>query len=106
MANDYLDANRRLVSIYRSPRRDGMYLYVDRKEGLARVPDALRELFGTPQHAMDLLVTAERKLARVAAADVLAKIAEQGFYLQMPPLPDDEMRAIIAANEKLAPGRR
>lgn len=106
MANEYLDANRRLVSVFRSPRRDGMYLYVDRREGLARVPDALRELFGTPQHAMDLLLTPERALARVSAADVLAKIAEQGFYLQMPPVIDGEARAIIEANEKLAPGRR
>lgn len=103
----YLDDNRRLVSVYRSPRRDGMYVYVDRKEGLAGLPEALRELFGTPQHAMDLLLTPERRLARGNAAEVLEAIRERGFFLQMPPVIDDDARAIIiAANEKLAPGRR
>ena len=104
---EYLDDNRRLVSVFRSPRRDGMYIYVDRKDGLTRVPEALRELFGTPGHAMDLLLTPGRKLARVDAAEVLAGIRDQGFFLQMPPVIDDDARAIIiAANDKLAPGRR
>lgn len=106
MAIDYFDETRRLVSVFRSPRREGMYLYVDRKDGLARVPDALRELFGTPQHAMDLVLTPDRTLARVPAVEVLAKIRDQGFFLQMPPVLDSEARAIIDANEKLAPGRR
>jgi uncharacterized protein YcgL (UPF0745 family) len=34
---------------------------------------------------MVLLLTPERKLARVDAAEVLGKIQEQGFFLQMPP---------------------
>ena len=106
MATEYLDDTRRLVSVFRSPRRDGMYLYVDRKEGMTRVPEALRELFGAPQHAMDLLLTAERPLARADAAEVLTQLRDQGFFLQMPAVIDDEARAIIAANDKLAPGRR
>jgi len=104
--SEYLDDARRLVSVFRSRRRDGMYLYVDRREGTARVPAALLDLFGTPEHAMDLLLTPERKLAHAVAADVLAGIRDRGFFLQMPPLPDEEMNAIILANEKLAAGRR
>jgi uncharacterized protein YcgL (UPF0745 family) len=34
---------------------------------------------------MTLLLTPERKLARVEAPKVLESIAEQGFFLQMPP---------------------
>lgn len=104
--SEYLDDARRLVSVLRSSRRDDMYLYVDRREGTKRVPVALLELFGAPAHAMDLLLTSERKLARASAADVLAAIRDQGFYLQMPPAGDEEMNAIILANEKLAAGRR
>lgn len=100
---EYLGDQRRLVSVFRSTRREGMYLYVDRGEGLARVPEPLRALFGTPQHAMDLLLTPARTLARVAATDVLAAIRDQGFYLQMPPQPDADMQAVMAANEKLVP---
>lgn len=106
MATEYLDDARRLVSIYASVRRDEMYLYVDRREALLRVPEALVELFGPPRHVMDLLLTAERRLARVEAADVLAGIRERGFFLQMPPGTDEETLAVIRANEKLAPGRR
>ena len=106
MNTEYLDDTRRLVAVYRSPRKEDMYLFVDRREGLARMPDALRRLFGEPEHAMDLLLTPTRKLARADAAEVLRCIAEQGFYLQMPPLPDDETHAIILANDKLAPVRR
>jgi len=32
-----------------------------------------------------LKLTPERKLARVKAVDVLAAIADKGFYLQLPP---------------------
>ncbi|MFZ5756051.1 MAG: YcgL domain-containing protein [Pseudomonadota bacterium] len=98
---EYLDDQRRLVSVYRSPRREGMYLYVDRAAGLKPVPEALLNMFGTPQAAMDLLLTPARVLARAKAADVLAAIRDQGFYLQLPPQPDEEMQALIRANDKL-----
>ena len=80
---------KRLVSIYKSSRREEMYLYVDRKEGLDKVPDALLQMFGKPVHVMHLLLTGERHLARANAVDVLEAIASQGFYLQMPPSQDD-----------------
>lgn len=74
-----------LCSIYRSARTDGMYLYVDKKEDLARVPEALLQTFGKPELAMTLALYPERKLARADVNKVLELIAQQGFYLQMPP---------------------
>lgn len=62
-----------------------MYLYVDKKEGMERVPDELKEIFGKPEEVMTLLITEEKKLARTDGARVLAQIEEKGFYLQMPP---------------------
>ncbi|MFB3105055.1 MAG: YcgL domain-containing protein, partial [Pseudomonadales bacterium] len=38
----------RSVTIYRSSKRDGMYLYVDRDELLSRVPEELLKRFGRP----------------------------------------------------------
>jgi len=78
-----------ICSIYRSPKKDEMYLYVDKREGLERVPDALKEMFGAPVHIMDMPLTAERKLARAETAKVLTGIQDQGFYLQMPPPKED-----------------
>jgi uncharacterized protein YcgL (UPF0745 family) len=78
---------KRLCRIYRSSRREEMYLYVDRQRDLADVPDVLLRQFGTPVEVMTLLLTPEKKLARADGATVLEQIATQGFYLQMPPGP-------------------
>ena len=80
-----------ICSIYRSPKKEEMYLYVDKRDGLDRVPDALKEMFGAPAHVMDMPLTAERKLARADTAKVLDGIRDQGFYLQMPPPKEDYM---------------
>lgn len=75
-------------SIYKSSKKDEMYLYVLRSDGLKRVPEALLPMFGTPRHVSDMMLSPERKLARADIAQVLAQLAEQGFYLQMPPPPE------------------
>lgn len=77
---------KQLVEIFRSPREDGLYLYVDRQEGLSRVPEVLLARFGKPESAMTLLLEPGRKLAHANASSVLDSIRQQGFYLQMPPL--------------------
>lgn len=76
---------KKLCSIYRSSRREGMYLYVDRVEDLARVPPSLLQRLGRLELAMTLALYPGRKLARAEAGDVLAAIADKGFYLQLPP---------------------
>ncbi|MCQ4316140.1 hypothetical protein EA797_09645 [Stutzerimonas zhaodongensis] len=78
-----------ICSIYRSPRKAGMYLYVERSEALARVPEALLAAFGPPQLAFDMVLTPERKLAREDITTVLENLEKQGYHLQMPP-PDDD----------------
>ncbi|MGK9064387.1 YcgL domain-containing protein [Stutzerimonas chloritidismutans] len=80
---------KRICSIYKSLRKNEMYLYVDRAEALTRVPEGLLAAFGPPQHAFDLVLTPERKLAREDIHKVLENIEAQGFHLQMPP-PDDD----------------
>lgn len=90
----------RICSIYRSSKVEGMYLYVDKTEGLARVPEALMQRFGKPEPAMTLLLNAERKLARANAAEVLQAIADAGFFLQMPPRSDLDAATTRIINEK------
>lgn len=75
----------RLVQVYRSSSQQEMYLYVDKANGLVDIPEPLMARFGEPEPVMLLLLTPERKLARVDVAEVLDKIQEQGFFLQMPP---------------------
>lgn len=80
---------KRICSIYKSPRKREMYLYVDKRDALERVPEGLLTAFGAPQHAFDLVLSPERKLAREDIAKVLENLEKQGYHLQMPP-PEDE----------------
>ncbi|SRR5690625_544727 len=90
-----------LCHVYKSPADNEMYLYVPQREDLARVPKALLEKFGKPQRVTTLVLTPERKLARADTQKVLEALQAQGFYLQLPPPPDEQMHAVRARNEKL-----
>lgn len=91
-----------ICQVYRSSKKSDMYLYVDKKQDLTRVPEALLAIFGKPQAAMVLLLDENKKLARANVSDVIKSIEEQGFYLQMPPLENSEMQDVAIKNSKLA----
>ena len=74
-----------LCQVFRSTKKQEMYLYVDKSRGVEDVPDALLAQFGELAPVMILLLTPKHKLARADVAVVLASIQDQGFYLQMPP---------------------
>ncbi len=86
---------KKMVSIFKSPKIDEMYVYVLRQDGLKKVPEVLLEKFGTPIHVSDMILTPERKLARAEAPRVLAQIEENGFYLQMPPKREDYLLSLF-----------
>lgn len=94
-----------LCEIYKSLREEEMYLFVDKKDQLSRVPAPLLNHFGKTRLVTTLALTPERKLARADAARVIDAIREQGYYLQMPPrrdqLADTAMEVLGARNEKL-----
>lgn len=74
-----------LCTIYKGSREPELYLYVERADGLHRVPEELLARFGTPTEVMTIRLTPERRLARARAPDVLAALTEKGYYLQLPP---------------------
>lgn len=78
-----------LCEVFKSPRKDEMYLYVDKRRGLEDVPEALLERFGQPVSALTLILTPDKPLARTGGVEVMAAIEEKGFYLQMPPAKED-----------------
>lgn len=88
-----------LCNVYKSARKEETYLYVDLKEDLKRVPDALLETFGTPHLVTKIIVNEERKLARAEAPKVLDAIEEKGFYLQMPPAKEEYMLDLFRERE-------
>lgn len=90
-------SGRVICEVFKSSRKDEMYLYVDKHQGLSEVPEALLEHFGKPVAVFTLLLTADKPLARVNAADVLAAIAGQGYYFQMPPAREDYLLDLYRA---------
>lgn len=78
-----------LTVIYKSPRKDQTYLYVLKRDDFSAVPKALMETFGKPK-LVSLLDLAKRdKLAGADIEKVVQALTAQGFYLQMPPQPED-----------------
>lgn len=83
--------NRILCDVFKTRKKDEMYLYVEKKEGFSRVPDELMDMFGKPELAMTLLLTPDKNLGRADAEKVLLDLDEKGFYLQMPPAKEPYM---------------
>jgi len=64
-----------------------MYLYVVRAEGTERVPEELLQRLGELRLVTTLLLKHDLKLARADVVEVLRRLDQQGYYLQMPPSP-------------------
>jgi len=71
--------------IYRSKRKDELYLFLAKEDDFETVPEQLRKSFGQLEKAMELDITQESKLARSDAAEVIANLKEHGFHIQLPP---------------------
>jgi uncharacterized protein YcgL (UPF0745 family) len=78
-----------LCAVYKSRKRDEMYLYVAKTDGLKKVPEALLEIFGPPVHVMDMPLKEGRNLAQISGEKLREELASKGFYLQMPPQKED-----------------
>lgn len=71
--------------IYKSLKKDELYLYLDKKDDFSAVPETLLQSFGRMAFVMELELTPERKLAREDAGKIIAGIQSKGFFVQMPP---------------------
>lgn len=80
-------------TIYRSSKRELTYLYLDQKHDFSGIPAALMQGFGKPEVAMILSLDGSKKLANADADKVALAIKEQGYYLQLPPLPENLLSA-------------
>ncbi|WP_047046799.1 YcgL domain-containing protein [Vibrio mexicanus] len=77
-----------LCSIYKSLKKEGTYLYVPKKDDFSQVPDALMQTFGKPVFVMVIKLEG-RQLAQVNVEKVKASLKEDGFFLQVPPPPEN-----------------
>ncbi|WP_456445752.1 YcgL domain-containing protein [Thiolapillus sp.] len=71
--------------IYKSSKKDEMYLYLAEEDGFAAVPEGLMAHFGKPTLVMELALDMDRQLARAEVGAVMRQLESEGYYLQMPP---------------------
>jgi len=71
--------------VYKSPKQSDMYMYLCKKNEFRKIPEILLEKFGDPEFILEFELNKNRKLAFADAKQVLAKLQEQGYYLQLPP---------------------
>jgi uncharacterized protein len=83
-----------LCAIYRSSRRVDTYLYVPHPADFTKLPEPLQQSFGQPIHVMTIALTKERKLAQLSIAELREHLVEPGFYLQIPPKPENLLESL------------
>ncbi|ASU22574.1 hypothetical protein CCZ37_08185 [Vibrio qinghaiensis] len=77
-----------LCSIYKSAKKEGAYLYVTKKDDFSQVPDTLMAMFGKPTLVMVVKLEG-RTLAQVNIDKVKESLKNEGFFLQLPPPPQN-----------------
>lgn len=80
--------------IYKFSKKDDLYVYIARpnypndtdeiKDWLGILPKDFRKALGRETFVMHLDLATVPKLARVNKDDVVAKLTEQGYFVQMP----------------------
>ena len=70
--------------VYRSVKKEYLYLFVPADEGMAGVPDELLAQFGEPEKALSFTLSQERDLAKEDPVQVLQNLLQQGYHLQLP----------------------
>lgn len=86
-----------LCAVYRSLRKEGTYLYIEKRDDFSQVPSLLLQSFGKPELVTVLNLGKREHLAQVDINKLKEALTEQGFYLQLPPPPENMLAAHKAA---------
>ncbi|WP_341503621.1 YcgL domain-containing protein [Gallaecimonas sp. GXIMD4217] len=86
-----------LCAIYKSSKKDETYLFLPKKDDFSQVPKELMAVFGQPQLVMMLKLEQDRRLAMADAAEVMAALADKGYFLQLPPPKENLLKQHRAA---------
>ncbi|MFD0965758.1 YcgL domain-containing protein [Seminibacterium arietis] len=73
-----------LCAIYKTNKKEGMYLYIEKRENFDSVPQALLDSFGKPIFVMLFNLASGKPLINARNEEVQQQIKQNGFYLQMP----------------------
>lgn len=85
--------------IYKSQKKEGLYIYLDKKDDFSKIPQPLINSVGHIEFVMELELTPKRQLAREDVNKVIQCLQNKGFFVQMPPTIVPE--ALLIKNSKL-----
>ena len=86
--------------IYRCSRKPDMYIYLTEEDDFSRVPKDIFNSLGIITFAMELKLSANKKLAKEDPVRVMKNLEENSFHLQLPDnTPIEESMAQIARKE-------
>ena len=78
-----------LCAVYKSRKKDSTYLYVKQRDDFSAVPQALLDTFGKPELVTVINLDKREHLALADIDKVRLLLQQQGYYLQLPPPPQD-----------------
>ncbi|GHA09424.1 YcgL domain-containing protein [Oceanisphaera arctica] len=81
-----------LCVVYKSPKKAETYLFVERRDDFSRVPSPLLDTFGTPRLSMIINLATKTHLAQADLTKVRLALKTQGYYLQLPPPPENLLK--------------
>nr|WP_136250067.1 YcgL domain-containing protein [Ningiella ruwaisensis] len=86
-----------LCAVYKSKKKADTYLYVKEKDDFSDVPESLLSVFGQPQFVMLVPANKRPRIAGIERERFLESMNEQGYYLQMPPKPENLLQSYRAS---------
>jgi len=86
--------------VYRSSKKDGLYVYLAAEDGLEHLPTPVLQQLGEPELAMSIDLSTRTSLGQENLEEVLSNLKRQGFHLQMPK--DIEHLLVQAARDSSA----
>lgn len=78
-----------LCAVYKSLKKEQTYLFVPKRDDFSAVPEALMLSFGTPSLVTIINLATKTKLAFADLEKVKQQLVATGFYLQLPPPPEN-----------------
>lgn len=72
-----------LCYVYKSSKKEGVYLYVETKNTIDELSEELKNLTGKLELALTFKLTEDRKIQKVQAIDVMTAIKEKGYFLRI-----------------------
>lgn len=72
--------------IYKSLRKQQLYLYLRKMDDFSRVPEDLLANLGKLEFILEIELTPNKRLAKEDPAKVLACLQEKGYFIQWPPI--------------------